>query len=166
MKTAIRILLILVMLEAVVAVAVLGRIAWRTAAQTPDVSVSDPLIMPHLRRLARQAEFGDAKAWTRLGEALLGKGFYAHAELAFREALRRDSQDFAAQFGLAFCLDRTGRTQESDPEYQKALRLSTDGLRPGHPGKAETLYAMGRNALRRENLINAEDLFRQNAGYP
>jgi Flp pilus assembly protein TadD len=162
---AIRILLVVVIVEAAVSVGLLAYGSWRTAPQIPDVELNDPLVMPRLRELARAAEFGNSDDWRRLGEALLGKGFYAHAELAFREALRLDPQNFPSQFGLAFSLDRTGRTGESSPEYEKLLRLPEQSS-DQRLLKYHALYALGRNALREENVAAAEEWFRRNSGFP
>lgn len=164
MKIAIRILLIVVVIEAVAATAAITWRFSRTEAQLPAVTLNDPLTMPQLRELADAAEAGGARDWTRLGEALVGKGFYGHAELAFREALQRNPGSFAARFGLAFCLDRTGRTQESSQEYQQALGSSVGNFELPF-AKYYASYALGRNALRRENTINALDHFDQNADF-
>ncbi|MEX2359202.1 MAG: tetratricopeptide repeat protein, partial [Pirellulaceae bacterium] len=162
---AIRIVVIVIVLEVVVGAALLGWRAWRLVPQVPDVELNDPLIMPQLRDLARAAEFGTSDDWRLLGEGLLGKGFYAHAEQAFRESLRLDPHNFHAQFGLAFSLDRTGRMRESTLEYRKVSQL-----RARSPDqemlKYHALYALGRNALRLENLVEAEEWFRQNPGFP
>ncbi|MEZ5948181.1 MAG: tetratricopeptide repeat protein [Planctomycetaceae bacterium] len=161
---AIRVLLVVVVLETVVGGALLARRAWRAVPRVPDEELNDPLIMPELRKFAREAEQGGPLEWTRFGEALLGKGFYAYAEPAFREALRRDGTSMAAQFGLAFALDRTGRMQESSREYRRVL-----DLKPTSEAQAMTryyaLFAMGLCALRLEQAEEAEDLFRQNAKF-
>jgi len=165
MIQAIHILLVVVVVEAVLSVGWLAFSSWRTAPQLPEVELNDPLIMPQLREYAQAAEFGNADDWKNFGEVLLGKGFYAHAELAFREALRSKPENFPAQFGLAFCLDRTGRMQASSVEYQKVLGLRSQS-QDQELTKHHAMYAMGRNELREENVLAAEELFRQMAGYP
>jgi tetratricopeptide (TPR) repeat protein len=163
-KLATRILLAIVIVEALVGAGLVGRRAWRTIPQLPNVELNDPLIMPELGRFAQAAEEGGVREWTQFGEALLGKGFYAHAELAFREALTREPDTPRVQFGLAFSLDRTGRIAESSREYRRVLELPVqshdDQLTHSH-----ALYAMGRNALRLEQEDLAHDLFRKNADF-
>lgn len=161
---AIRILMVVILIEVLLGSALLARRYWRTDPHLPAVQLNDPLIMPQLRVLAEEAASGGSADWTRFGQALLGKGFYAHAEEAFREALRLHPNDFSAQFGLAFSLDRTGRTQESSAEYRKLLLFRVRG--PDQQlNRAHALYALGRNALREENLVEAEAAFRQVAGH-
>lgn len=138
--------------------------AWRVVPQIPEEPLADPWIMPDLQRLADAAQQGQPGGWTRLGNGLLGKGFYAHAEPAFREALRRDQPILPAQFGLAFSLDRMGRLSESSQAYKQVLSL------PGRtPDDALTqsiaLYALGRNALRNEKPAAALEFFRQNPDF-
>lgn len=160
-----RILLVVVVGELVAGGLLLARRTWRTVPQLPNVELNDPLIMPQLRELARAAEFGYSEDWNRLGEALLSKGFYSHAEQAFREALRSDSQDFRAQFGLAFSLDRTGRIPESSVEYRKLLQL--DASSADQLGlQRDAQYALGRNALREQKPDEAERIFRQLSNDP
>lgn len=154
-----------VAIELIVGAGMLALVSFRAVPQIPEVVLNDPLVMPQLQSLAREAEFGGSKEWGRLGEALVGKGFYAHAEPVFREALRLDPQNFAAQFGLAFSLDRSGRIEESSKEYRKLLQLPTPS-KEGQASKFHAQYALGRNALREENAGEAESLFRQIAGYP
>ncbi len=164
MTYAIRILLVVVVVELVVGGGLLARRAWRAVPVVPDEELNDPLIMPELREFARRADRGQALEWTRLGEALLGKGFYAHAEQAFRESLRQQPQSIPAQFGLAFALDRLGRMEESSEAYRLVLTL------PAENGEQEVtkhyaLYAMGRNALRLEQADEAEELFGRDVNF-
>ncbi|WP_164103672.1 tetratricopeptide repeat protein [Candidatus Laterigemmans baculatus] len=165
MKVTILVLWIVVIIELAVGASVLALASIRTVPQLPDVELNDPLVMPQLRELAQEAEASGSEEWERLGAALVGKGFYVHAEPAYREALRQDPQNFAAQFGLAFSLDRSGRIEKASAEYRKLLQLPT----PSREDQAivyHAQYALGRNALRTENAADAEFLFQQNAGYP
>ena len=133
----------------------------RTPAAVPDQQLNDPLIMPELRQLASAAESGGAEQWTRFAQGLLGKGFYAHAEVAFAESLRRRPRSITAQFGLAFSLDRLGRMQESSRQYERVVQLPAQS-----PDDALThayaLYAIGRNALRLEQPEVAQQWFTRN----
>lgn len=161
---AIRILLLVVILEAVVGLGLIARRAWRVVPQVPDVTLTDPLIMPDLREFARRADRGDYTDWTRFGEALLGKGFYGHAELAFREALRQQPNSLRPRFGLAFSLDRSGRMENSSREYRNVLALPAQS-RDESRTHDQALYALGRNALRLEQDDQAAGLFRKNSEF-
>lgn len=164
MTAMLRILIAVVCVETIACGTLLARRALRQEALVPDVVLNDPLIMPQLREFARAAETGGSDDQTRFGKALLGKGFYAHAELAFRDALRRNASDFEAQFGLAFSLDRLGRMPESSTEYRKLTQFQSRN-EDQQLSKVHALYAIGRNALRQENLIGAEESFRVNSGF-
>ncbi len=164
MIIATRWLMAIVIVELLGATLFVASQAWRVVPQIPEETLADPWIMPDLQRLADAAQQGQPGGWTRLGNGLLGKGFYAHAEPAFREALRRDQPILPAQFGLAFSLDRMGRLSESSQAYKQVLTL------PGRtPDDALTqsiaLYALGRNALRREKPAAALEFFRQNPDF-
>ena len=152
-----RLLTAVVVVELVCAAIILGARAWRVAPLLPNEQLADPLIMPDLQRCADEAQRGTHGAWTTLGNGLLGKGFYAHAELAFREALHHDQPSFPAQFGLAFSLDRMGRLAESSSEYAKVLDMPADSVT-----HSIALYALGRNALRGERQAEAVSFFRDN----
>lgn len=157
MSFVVRLLKAVVYVELVCAAMFLGARAWRVAPLLPNEQLTDPLIMPDLQRFADDADRGIHGAWTNLGNGLLGKGFYAHAELAFREALRHDQPAFPAQFGLAFSLDRMGRLAESSKEYEKVLDMPADSMT-----RSIALYALGRNALRGEHQEEAISWFRNN----
>jgi len=164
MILATRLLVLIIVVQFILGGFQAARQAWRTQPQLPVDIPNEPLISQQLRELANVAAHGTDEDFRRLGEALLGKGFYAHAELAFRNALRMNHANFAAQFGLAFSLDRTGRMQDSTAEYRKVLALPAQS--PEEPLlKRHALYAMGRNALRLENVDEAEQLFLQNDGF-
>jgi tetratricopeptide (TPR) repeat protein len=152
-----RLLTAAVFIELICAAIFLGSRAWRVTPLLPNEQLTDPLIMPDLQGLADEAQRGTPGAWTTLGNGLLGKGFYAHAELAFREALHHDQPAFPAQFGLAFSLDRMGRLAESSKEYQRVLDMPADGFT-----HSIALYALGRNALRGEQQAEAFSFFHNN----
>lgn len=164
MILAIRLLTALVLFELVWATIFIASRAWRAVPQIPNEQLADPLIMPDLQRLADAAQQEIPGAWTELGHGLLGKGFYAHAELAFREAVRREQPVIPAQIGLAFSLDRMGRLAESSKEYEKVLGLPDEA-----PGDSLTQsiasYALGKNALREEKQAEAIALFRKNSNF-
>jgi tetratricopeptide (TPR) repeat protein len=144
-----------------------GLVGWRwsrPAAVLPAAVVNDPVLGPEVGSLARQAQHGAAPAWLAVGEALLGQGHYRHAEAAFRRAVQLDPQSLDARYGLAYCIDRTGRMAESNPHYRECLFLP-DPPAGGPPKKGVALYEIGRNHLREGNLAAAEAVFRESPGF-
>ncbi|MEW4561047.1 tetratricopeptide repeat protein [Bremerella sp. JC770] len=165
MKVGIAILTAVILIELIAVGVYLQQQASTTIPLLPEQHLADSSIEPQLKALAEAAQGGDADDWNRLGEGLLGKGFYAHAELAFRQSLQKDPDHFASLFGLAFCLDRTGRMQESNVAYGNVVQ--TGAQSPEQQAmQIYALYGMGRNALRLEDAETASELFRQNADYP
>lgn len=144
-----------------------GLVGWRwlrPAAALPAAVADDPLLCGEFADLARAATRGAAEDWQRLGEALLGQGQYRHAEAAFRRAAMLDPQSLDACYGLAYCIDRTGRMAESNPHYRRCLTLP-DPPPGGPPKKGVALYEIGRNHLREGDLAAAEATFRENIGF-
>lgn len=127
----------------------------------PQLKFDDPLLAEAFQEYADQAKSGGSEDWQILGETLLGQGFYGEAELAFRQAVQLDAQNSRAHFGLAFCLERTGRMELSNIEYLQAseiLRNSDEAVTsPSH-----CLYQAGKNFLRLEDETQARKLFEQN----
>lgn len=156
-----RLLLVLVMVELVVSVILVQQQLTRVAPVLPQVEHDDPLLKNDLQQLANQTQSGMSSDWYALGEGLLGQGFYGEAELAFRRAVELNPQNAMAQFGLAFCLDRTGRTSASTPEYLKAADLARDSQMLIGSWK-HSLYQMGKNYLRESNEQAALETFEKN----
>ena len=126
----------------------------------PKIVYDDPLLEAELSALAQAARSGKSREWQWLGEGLLGQGFYAEAEQAFRRAVDRDRTNATAQFSLAFCIDRTGRIPESTREYLRAAELARPS--PSPIGSREhCLYQVGRNALRESHPEEAARVFGQ-----
>lgn len=165
MRVSITILVAIVLVELVAAGIYLRQEVATTIPLLPKEQLNDPSIIPQLEVLADDAQDGSVDQWYRLGEGLLGKGFYSHAELAFRQSLREDPSHLKSQFGFAFCLDRTGRMEESNVAYGKVVQGAA--LTPEEQAmQVYALYAMGRNSLRMEDEEQAHLLFQQNSGYP
>lgn len=159
-----RLLVMLLVAEAVVGVGLVARRAWRVPPAVPDAFPDDPLLAQQLAPVATRAGRGGAADWRALGESLLGQGFYAHAERAFARAVALDPRDLDSAFGQAFCVDRTGHMEEAVALYRRCLEL------PEAPGEGLgrrpfVLYAIGRNLLRLEDVAGAEAAFRENEGF-
>jgi tetratricopeptide (TPR) repeat protein len=130
----------------------------------PKVMYDDPLLEADFSALAQAARGGKTREWQLLGEGLLGQGFYAEAELAFRRAVELDSTNATAQFSLAFCIDRTGRIPESTREYLLAAKLARPS--PSPIGSREhCLYQVGRNAMREGHPEEAARVFGEISGF-
>lgn len=144
-----------------------GLVGWRwilPAAVLPAPVVADPVLGDEFASLAIAATRGGAADWQRLGEALLGQGHYHHAEAAFHQAASLDPASLDARYGLAYCIDRTGRMAESNPHYRVCLGLP-DPPSGGPPKKGVALYEIGRNHLREGNVAAAEAVFREQPGF-
>ncbi len=141
-----------------------GLAVWKyrqPAAAVPGEQWLDPLSREELRELVERTRGNRPETWLELANALLGQGFYPHAEDAFRRVLRLKPADLEleALYGLAFCLDRTGRLAESNEVYRELAQRETGERRQ------ECLFALGRNALRVEDEQEAERLFLENDDY-
>jgi len=164
MNKLIRLCLFLVVIELIFC-------GWQTVTRLqrpvpviPDIVYDDELLKSNYQALASQAETGTSVDFQLLAEGLLGGGFFAYAEQNYRAALELDPGNYEAQFGLAFCLDRTGRVEKSNKEY-----LATLELKPSREASlmtpAHIWYAIGKNELRDSNVLGAKDAFRQIPGF-
>lgn len=160
----VRFLLILLVIELGTCGYLVAKRLSRHLPELPNAEFIDPLMMTDFQELAKQAETGSSKEWVRLGQALLGQGFYTYAEICYRQAAELDPSDEVAQASYAFCLERTGRTQASTLEYEKLKSFSGESAFP-LARRDFYLYSIGRNYLREENQIKAEETFRQNLGF-
>ncbi|WP_437193576.1 tetratricopeptide repeat protein [Planctomicrobium sp. SH527] len=165
MKRLSLVLWIVIAVELVAVVGLYLKPQKQPAPILPDVVYDDPLIGDELVALAKTAQTGKSVDWQLLGEALLGQGFYGEAELAFARAVKLDPQNAGATFGVAYCLDRTGRVEESIPLYERAAEIAQPG---GSPlgSRDHCWYQVGRNLLREEKIQEAENLFKNDSNYP
>lgn len=159
MKTLRQILWLFVFVEIIGAAVVLTPRLTRPVPELPNLDAIDPITAEALRELRDRARDGGFQDWRELAEALLGNGFYSHAEQCFRRAAQLDPNDVGSVFGTGFCLQRTGRTAESTPYLRKAASLANDDLRQ------TCWYEIGRNALREEDPDRAEAAFRRIDGF-
>jgi len=154
----------MVVLIIVAELLVCGYLAARQLGQhqpvLPQVVFDDPLLAADLSALAKAARGGNSRDWQQLGEGLLGQGFYAEAEPAFRRAVELDAKNAMAQFSLAYCIDRTGRIAESTREYMRAAEIAQPSKSP-IGSRRHCLYQVGRNALRESQPAEAERVFRK-----
>lgn len=164
MKRFNQLLLAILCLELIVGGYSLYRQLWRHHVVLPTVALDDPLVAEQLELLAAQTASGHSEDWQMFAEGLLGQGFYGEAEHAFRAAVDTDPANYMAHFGLAFCLDRTGRMQESTEEYLKAAEIERSDT--GLIGSvAHCLYRAGKNELRQEKWDAALERFAGQANF-
>ncbi|QDT88496.1 tetratricopeptide repeat protein [Gimesia algae] len=139
--------------------------AARPAPMLPDKTLMNPLFAEDIQPLVEQVtQTNNAYDWMRLGEALLGQGYYSHAELCFRQVADLIPDSRLAESRIAYCLERTGRTEQSSELYRE-LNRSADLSREAKREQMQALYEIGRNALREEQMEESEKLFRQNLGF-
>lgn len=139
--------------------------ATRPVPVLPEKTLMNPLFAEDLQPLVQQVtQTNNAFDWMRLGEALLGQGYYSHAELCFRQVADLIPDSRLAESRIAYCLERTGRTEQSSAIYED-LNASSINSREAKREQMQALYEIGRNALREENIAEAEQLFRRNLGF-
>jgi tetratricopeptide (TPR) repeat protein len=160
-----RLFVIVIIGEVLLGVVLATRWWTQSSLRLPATVSDDPVWAAEVADLAAATRLGGAAAWMALGDALLGRGDYRNAELAYRRVTEISPQDIEARFALAFCIDRTGRMAEANDEYRRCLELP-DPPGPGQSKKPFALYAIGRNLLRLEDESAAEAAFRQNPGFP
>lgn len=164
MSLMIRILGVFLVVEIVLCITLLYKHSLRHEPLLPDVTFDDPLLEEELIELAHATKSGQSGDLNAYADALLGRGFYSEAEHAYRTTLKLFPENQIAQFGLAFCLDRTGRTKASTVEYLKVAKMAK------HQGelvgsRQHALYQTGKNYLREENKEAALDLFEENKDF-
>lgn len=164
MKQFIRLLLIVLIIELGYCGFLVAKRLSRPVPVLPDAKYMDPLMLEDYTSLAKKAENGFSEDWTRLGQALLGQGFYSYAEQCFHQAAEMDPSNLVAKVSYAFCLERTGRMEQSTAEYEKLLPVKTRE-KVMFANRNHFLYAIGRNYLRSENAEKAEAAFRDNMDF-
>tara|TARA_R110002111_G_scaffold234274_3_gene295308 strand:- start:29399 stop:30784 length:1386 start_codon:yes stop_codon:yes gene_type:complete len=160
-----RLIIMLLGIELIISGYLIVQRGARPAPVLPPEKLMNPLFANDILALTQQVtEDNSAFGWIQLGEALLGQGFYSHAELCFGQAARLLPASNLAQARLAFCLERTGRTQRSTEIYEK-LCADLDNTVESKRKRMQYRYEIGRNYLREENIKQAEMEFRNNLGF-
>ena len=134
--------------------------ASRPQAPLPDLSRVDNETATALHELREIARDGDARDWRELAEGYLGTGYYTAAEQCFRRATLLDPGDMQAEYGLAFCLERTGRTSAAIPIFRSVAETADSDL------SQTCWYQTGRCFLREDNTVDAEAAFRRIEKFP
>lgn len=160
-----RTLLIVLLVEAVYCGYLMFQRATRPEPVLPETRLMDPLFVEDIQPLVAQVKKNNAPYdWMQLGEALLGQGFYSHAELCFGQVVELMPQSRLAESRIAYCLERTGRTELSTNTYRRLLETAGNS-REGERERMQIRYEIGRNYLREEQTEAAETVFRENLGF-
>lgn len=156
-----RSLVVLLIIESVVCGYLVTNKYFRVVPAVPQFHMDDPLVSRILEKLAKKTHTGTDRDWQHLAEALIGHGFYNYAEFNYQQALKRNPDNVESLFGLAFCLDKTGRMEQSTEQYRQFLK--TEQRKPENQKlRFYAMYAIGKNYLRMEKTTEAEQEFRKN----
>ncbi len=157
--TARRLLVMLVVLEAVAAALLFG---WRIRQPAPpalDTSRLDTVSAEELTKLRQEVGI-DPEKWRALSEALMGYGYFPESEACYRRALELAPDSFEVRYGYAYCLQRLGKLLESIDAFTAARDRSA-------PAMQDTCtYHIGRCQLRLDDPQSAETTFRSILRFP
>lgn len=158
MNTLLRVLYIFVGLEVLGASILCGLRLNSTRPSSPAVeSYTDAITGAELLALPDRFLFDSAHKWRVLGETYLKTGFLHHATACLSRAAEMDPQSAEIAVVYGFCLDRAGRLEAAQAEFQRATQ------RGNGPVEEAAWYFLGRTLLQREQPTDAERAFR-NAG--
>ncbi len=131
----------------------------RTRAVPPvvDLSFVDPFVAEHLR--ARSAACTMPDDWAALGEEYLAYGYFHEAEACYRVAAEREWDRSERAYQWAFALERVGKLEQANAEYERALSL-------GYSHPDDCRYFIGRNFLRLEQADPARGAFEAAGNHP
>ena len=135
----------------------LDRLRWRATAPVAELTAVDPITAEEIR--AKIALCHTPEQWAELGEMYFVTGFFPESEVCLREASARAPADADFAFKPAYALERLGRLEESNAEYETAVRLE-------HPRTADCWYYVGKNHLRREQAGPATAAFERAGALP
>jgi tetratricopeptide (TPR) repeat protein len=127
-----------------------GRLRQGATPPVPDLTMTDSVTADELRAKAAQCRTPDQ--WADLGEVYLATGFFPEGEACLREAIALGATNADFAFKHAFALERLGRLEDANAEYEAAVRLN-------HPRAADCWYYVGKNYLRREQADSAATAF-------
>lgn len=165
MSVPVRMLVAILVVQLVVGAVLTGRRLFRPEPPLPDLSTLDPMTAADLRAVRQQARDGNVADWRTLGQAYLGYGYYTEAEACLRYAARLNPDDLESVYGLGFCLERVGRTNEAIPVLHHAAALAASS-NADQALLRTCWYQIGRCYLREENAAEAETALRRIADFP
>ncbi|HTK75524.1 MAG TPA: hypothetical protein VL371_09720, partial [Gemmataceae bacterium] len=132
----------------------LGRAATPPVA---DLTAIDPITADEIR--AEIALCHTPEHWAELGVMYFVTGCFPESEACLREASARAPANADFAFKHAYALERLGRLEESNAEYETTVRLE-------HPRTADCWYYVGKNYLRREQAGPAKAAFERAGALP
>ncbi|MDG1874174.1 MAG: tetratricopeptide repeat protein, partial [Mariniblastus sp.] len=97
--------------------------------------------------------------WHQLGKIYMAHGFYPEAIVTFARTCQLDPTSAEIAFDFAFCLSRAGQFEESNRQFERAIELET-------PKVVQANFFIGRNFLRAEDPVSAEQAFRKASVLP
>ena len=113
-------------------------------------------------RKAVQLDPKNAVGWDRLGVALQTRGiFNSETEHSYRRAMELDPQFAVAYAHLARVLNRSGKTSEAEPLYNKAVELAKDPATLNliaESLQAENLWSHSEPVLKRALELDSRNL--------
>ena len=150
-------------------------VAWAPKDADAQVALSVVLVQPHTggdnakrfadaemaARRAVQIDPKNAVGWDRLGVALQARGLLnSETEHSYRRAIELDPKFAVAYAHLARVLNRTGRSGEAAPLYQKAFELGQDPATLNLVAdslQSEQLWAQSEPVLRRALELDSKN---------
>jgi tetratricopeptide (TPR) repeat protein len=145
-----QILILILVLEIALVAVVFIQKQNSVVAPVPSAASIDSITASDLSELAGACN--TAEEWHSLANIYMSAGFFAEADVCFREAIELRPEWGDAIFNYGFCLSRFGQTSEANLQFQKVVDLS-------HSKSSEAAYFMGRDYLREERPELAETAF-------
>ncbi len=157
MSRATLVLLVIVILE----LATLGRGVYERVS-TPAPPVANLEFLNPMTRADFEKGIADCRNiddWRILAHQYLAYGYFSESEICYMQAAKMNPTSARLAHEYGFCLSRSGKTDAANVEFERALDL-------GYTDPTATLYFVGRNHLRNENLYAAEAAFRKSRKLP
>ncbi len=132
-----------------------ARIYQKLTLQRPPIPNLDTLDSLTREELIEQAEgVRTVEDWSELAMYYLASGFFADAEVCYKQVTELSPSSPMAFFEYGFCLSRIGKLEEGNQQFEKAIEL-------GYDDPAAAWYFIGRNQMRAENPEAAQKSFRK-----
>jgi Tfp pilus assembly protein PilF len=158
LSKVIRLLLVVVVLEVILAAAFVGRGLARPSPPMPEFNIVNSATAADIKTfredLVQDARLGsdDAAKWSRLADVFLTFGFFRESERCYRYSVSQDPSEPKALYRWGVCLERMGKTSEAIERFRQLSELGS-----GEP--SANWHRIGVNYLREEKAKEAEDAF-------
>jgi tetratricopeptide (TPR) repeat protein len=117
-----QILILILVLEIALVAVVFIQKQNSVVAPVPSAASIDSITASDLSELAGACN--TAEEWHSLANIYMSAGFFAEADVCFREAIELRPEWGDAIFNYGFCLSRFGQTSEANLQFQKVVDLS------------------------------------------